>query len=373
LETDMSLEVLGWNEFFNGVFESYTRQGLAPARVILVHKQRCVIDTGFEEVEGMVTGRFRQLAHSPSDYPTVGDWVAVDVIAGTKTARIHAVLPRKSAFSRTGAPGRGAKGHDGKIEEQVLAANVDICFLVSGLDGDLVAARMDRYLTLTWESGATPVLVLNKLDLCDDPDAAVAEMEPSALGTPILAVSAVTGEGMDALRAYLAPGRTAVFLGSSGTGKSSLINRLLGEERQRVQETRAGEHRGKHTTTYRELLRLPGSGLVIDTPGLRELRLYADTDVLSVSFADIEILAQHCRFNDCRHEQEPDCAVLAAVECGELRRQRLESYRKQRRELEFLALKRDTRSRRQEEKRVGRKMAKYIKEIKRYKPKLSEK
>jgi ribosome biogenesis GTPase len=256
----------------------------------------------------------------------VGDWVAY---AG---GLIHGVLPRRTAFVRRAA--------GNETVEQVLAANIDTVFLVMAFYRDLNPRRLERYLALAWESGADPAIVLTKLDLADDADAAITEIESVALGVPVHPVSAVTGEGLDELEPYLGPGRTVVLLGSSGVGKSTLVNALLGEERQATKEIRAFDGRGRHTTTARELIGLPGGGLVLDTPGMRELQLWEAAEGLIGTFGDIDELALTCRFSDCSHESEPGCAVRDAVDAD-----RLESWRKLGRELRHLELKQDARAR----------------------------
>lgn len=281
--------------------------------------------------------------------------------SGDDLATIHAVLPRRSAFVR--------KAAGEVVEAQVAAANVDTVFLVSGLDGDFNLRRVERYLATAWDSGASPVILLNKADLRDDLPSVIVEVELVAAGVPVVAVSAATGRNMDVLQPYLVPRKTVALLGSSGVGKSTLINRLLGEERFRTSPVSdAEEGRGRHTTTTRELVRLPGGALLIDTPGMRELQLWTDDEGLGRPFKDIEDLAAQCRFDDCSHEQEPGCAVQAAVRDGTLDPRRLESYLKLRKEVRFLALKKDVKTRRQREKAAGRQFAAKLKEVKKYKP-----
>jgi len=240
---------------------------------------------------------------------------------------IHAILPRRSKFSR--------KVAGIKTEEQVVAANVDTLFLVSGLDGDFNPRRIERYLTAAWDSGARPVVILNKLDRCADPDRCLLEAQAVAMGVPVHRVSALTGTGCEALREYLRPGETVSLLGSSGVGKSTLANALLGSERQRTRDVRDDDSRGRHTTTTRELLRLPGGAILIDTPGIRALEVTGAADGLADAFAEIAEAAEGCRFRDCRHEGEPGCAVDAAVADGRLAPERLAAYRKLEREAAY--------------------------------------
>jgi ribosome biogenesis GTPase len=272
-----------------------------------------------------------------SDLPAVGDWVATRVWPEEGKATIHAVLPRKSVFSRKVAHSR--------TEQQVVAANVDTVFLVSGLDRDFNVRRIERYLTLAWESGATPVIVLNKTDLCSDVAHFVADVESVAVGVPIHPVSAKENQGLDSLRRYLAPGETVALLGSSGVGKSTLLNTLLGTERQRTAPVRERDQRGRHATAHRELVFLPGGGMLIDNPGMRELQMWTDDEALAETFDDITLLAARCRFRDCRHDSEPGCAVREAIENGTLDEARLRSYWRLQREIRHLETRRDQKAR----------------------------
>jgi ribosome biogenesis GTPase len=252
---------------------------------------------------------------------------------------IHAVLPRKSKFSRKVAGQR--------TDEQVVAANVDTLFLVSGLDGDFNPRRIERYLTAAWDSGARPVVVLNKLDRCDNPDACLLEVEAVAMGVPVHRVSALKGTNVEELTAYLGPGQTVGLLGSSGVGKSTLVNHLLGEERMATGEVRASDSRGRHVTSHRQLIVLPGgAGILVDTPGLRELQLWGTADGLAAAFSDVEALARSCRFRDCGHGAEPGCAVRDAVSEGRLAAERVEHFARLGRELRHLAGRQDALARR---------------------------
>jgi ribosome biogenesis GTPase / thiamine phosphate phosphatase len=266
----------------------------------------------------------------------VGDWVAARPLEGERKALIEAVLPRRSAFTRKEAWRRAA--------EQIVAANVDVVFLVSAFGAELNLRRIERYLTAAWDSGAEPVLVLNKSDRAADPAAEAAPVEAIALGVPVLPVSAMTGANVDALESYLGHGRTAALLGSSGVGKSTLVNRLAGREVMDTGGVRPDDERGRHTTTHRELVLLPdGRGLLLDTPGMRELQLWADEDALDTTFAEIADLAAACRFGDCSHAGEPGCAIHAALADGSLDEERWDSYRKLQREVQALELRQNQR------------------------------
>ena len=324
------LEALGWSPFFAEAFEPYEPEGLIPGRIVVQERGAVVLFT----TGGIVQAR---------GHAAAGDWVAFDEERGA----IRAVLPRRTRFSRK---------EPWLTEEQVVAANVDTAFLVTDCGRDFKPRRLERYLTATWDSGAAPVIVLAKSDLADDVSETVAAAEAVAFGVPVHAVSSVTGEGLETLDPYLVPGRTVALLGSSGVGKSTLANRLLGEELLATGDVRR-DGRGRHTTTHRELVRLPGGALLLDTPGMRELQLWADESALEETFADVAELAGQCRFYDCAHGSEPGCAVRAALADGTLPQIRWESYRKLQRELRALAVKQDARLRseaRKERRRFAR-------------------
>jgi ribosome biogenesis GTPase len=335
MTTPRDLTALGWDARFEEAFAPHAAEGFEPGRVILEHQHIYRVTTGHDEPHATVSGRFRHTAATRADYPAVGDWVALERRASGSRARIVAVLPRRSRFTRKVA------GHE--TEAQVVAANVDVVFLVAGLDRDFNVRRIERYLVTTWEGGATPVVVLNKADLCDDAAGRQDEVSRVAPGVAVHPVSCRTGEGLDSLLGYIGPGRTVALLGSSGVGKSTLINRLAGFERQRTREVRDKDSRGRHTTSHRELVVLPSGGLLIDTPGMRELQLWSVGGAIHDTFDEIRQAGAGCHFRDCRHDTEPRCAVKAAVEAGTISRDRLENYLQLQRELDNLAVRQDER------------------------------
>ena len=342
-----TLAELGWDDFFAATFAPYADQGLVPARVMRELKGVYALETGAGELAASPAGRlwYGEDGKEAVGAPAVGDWVAVRPPASSgEPGLIRAVLPRRSKFSRKAAGSR--------TDEQVVAANVDTVFLMMGLDRDFNPRRIERYLAAGWESGAEPVLVLSKADVADDLAARVEQVEAIALGVPVLPVSARTGEGIASLAPWLRPGRTVSVLGSSGVGKSTLINHLIGSDVQRTAAVRASDDRGRHTTTHRALLLTPSGALLLDTPGMRELQLWEADEGLGAAFADIEELAAGCRFRDCIHEETPGCAVTAAVEEGGLDPGRLTSYRKLQRELRQIRVKQDELSRLREKQRI---------------------
>jgi ribosome biogenesis GTPase len=339
----MSQSQWGWNSYFEALWNDRDRENAVPARVIAQQRGFWRVVGNFGECWAQGSGSLRLAAEEGADWPAVGDWAAVELQEGNGSALIREVLPRRSRFAR--------KTAGKKIADQVIAANVDTILLVSALDGDFNPRRVERYLAQCWESGARPVIVLNKADACERTGEMAAEMEGVALGAAVRVVSATTGQGVEELVIFLRRGETLAMLGSSGVGKSTLANRLLGQSLQEVQAVRAGDGRGRHTTTSRQLFILPGGALLMDTPGLRELQLWEAEEGLAQAFADIDALAEECRFGDCRHEDEPGCAVLAAISAGILDEARLENRRKLEREQEFLRRKVDPGARQERKKR----------------------
>ena len=325
----MNLQELGWSPYFLAAFERLSEPGCLPARVavqMISGKYLLYFNEG--EVQGELAGRLQYLASGPQDLPAVGDWVAVRIVPLERRAVIVDILPRRTKFSRRAAGKRA--------EEQVVAANVDIVFLVQALDSTLNLRRLERYLVVASDSGARPVVLLNKSDLCSNIDEVVAAVDRVSAGAPVHVLAARDGQGVEGLNEYLAEGVTGAVLGSSGVGKSTIINRLLGADYFPTDEVRGFDDKGRHTTTRRELVILPGRGLLIDTPGMRELQLLGGTEGLEAAFEDVGALALECRFRDCRHDEEPDCAVRQALDDGRLPLERFESYRKLLREIAFL-------------------------------------
>ena len=328
-----TLDRLGWTAWFQGRFAPFREQGLEPGRVSADHAVAYAIATAAGDLTGRVTGKLRHESSNLASKPVVGDWVAFQREPAERGS-IHAVLERKSAFSRKVA---GAT-----TEQQVMAANIDRVFVVSALSGDLNLKKLERYLTIGWESGALPVVLLTKSDLSEDLQAVRDRVAAIAPGATVLITSSVTGEGLDLVRAELGYGITGVLVGPSGVGKSTLINRLTGRAELATDEVRR-DGKGRHTTTHRQLITLESGGMIIDTPGLRELQLWHGEEGLDQTFDDIAQLAMACRFNDCEHESEPGCAVQAAIAAGTLPADRLASYRKLGREIRAMRRREDRR------------------------------
>ena len=340
----MTLEELGWSSFFEESFRSLPTAGLVPGRIAMQHRNAYTVYTSDGEVRAHVAGKLRYQAGDGSDFPAVGDWVALHTPGGAGAAIIYHILTRKSRFSRKVAGGRTG--------EQVVAANIDTAFLVSGLDGDFNMRRIERYLVLAYDSGAAPAIILNKTDLCENLPEIIDAVSVIAPGIPLLSISAGRNEGVEQIRTFLPRGSTGVLLGSSGVGKSTIINALLGRAVQKTEAVRENDSRGRHTTSRRELMLLDGGGMLMDTPGMRELQLWGDTETVEGSFRDIQDLALQCKFTDCRHDTEPGCAIQAALEEGVLDPERYASYQKLQREMAYLERKQDELARRMEKERV---------------------
>ncbi len=350
MQSYIDLEALGWTPGLARAFAPHAAAGVVPGRVSREHTHIYRVMTADGEHLARVAGRLRHLAIRRSEFPAVGDWVAIETAPSERhnarvEGRIHAVLPRFSRFSRRAA--------GDPTEEQIVAANVNTVFIVGALDGDFNPRRIERYLVVAWESGAAPVVVLNKADLVDDPHVFADAVRGLAPAVPVHTVSCRVAETLQPLRGYLGGGQTAALLGSSGVGKSSIVNRLIGTDLLRTGEVRASDSRGRHTSSSRQLILIPGGGVIVDTPGMRELQLWDTGEALHGAFADIEAHAASCRFRDCRHMEEPGCAVRAAVAAGELSAGRLESYHKLAAEQQFQLRQQDQRAL-IEEKRRGR-------------------
>lgn len=325
----MGLAELGWDEGFARAFAGLAAGAhVEPARVVIEFNYLYRVWTEGDELDAMAAGRLKHRAAKRSELPAVGDWVALRKPPDQDKGAIVAVLPRRSAFSR-----KVAGAH---ADEQIVAANVDTCFIVMALDADFSVPRLERYLLLAHESGAAPVVLLTKPDLCQEVAARVADVSAVAGSAPVHVVAPKLNIGLEQVAAYLTPGRTGALLGSSGVGKSTIINRLVGEDVQKTREVRAADSKGRHTTTHRELIVVPGGGLIIDTPGMRELQLWDVDEAVRETFHDVEALAAGCHFTDCRHRNEPRCAVKAGVDEGRLDARRLERYLKLQDELQVL-------------------------------------
>ena len=333
----------GWDDHFESSFKSVWKESLEPGRVLEESRQSFRVYTAHGEIGAEVSGRFRFKACARESFPAVGDWVAVRPVPGENRAIIEALLQRKSQFVR--------KAAGKQTEAQVVGANMDWVFVMMSLNQDFNARRLERYLVLAWESGASPVVILSKSDLCNDTGAAVTTIREANPNLPIHAISTLTGEGLQELRSYLAAGKTIALLGSSGVGKSTLVNHFLGMPSLKTQPIRAQDDRGRHTTTTRQLFLLSGGALVLDTPGLRELQLWEAEDGVQMAFEEVEALARQCRFRDCAHQNEPGCAVQEALTAGTLDGKRFESYEKLKREMKHLAIRQDGQAERLERQR----------------------
>jgi ribosome biogenesis GTPase len=356
--TTLTFARLGWSADRARAFAPNEAAGMVPGRMVSnAAGSTAITEAGPSQI--IVQRRFARETTSRVDLPAVGDWLALEPVPGSpRQAALREVLPRTSSFIRN-------RLSDGK--PQVLAANVDTAFLVSGLDNDLNLRRIERYLVLALDGGVTPVVVLNKVDVAVDLDRAVSEVHNVVAGARVIVSSALTGAGLDEMRGFIERGTTACLLGSSGVGKSTLTNALLGEQRQVVKALREDDSRGRHTTSHRELFVLPRGGLLIDTPGLRTVGVLEDSGALEASFGDIETLSRECRFADCSHQSEPGCAVLVAIEAGTISADRLDSHQKLEAERRSVELRADERTRRQANRELGKFYKRTAKQSKRFK------
>ncbi len=344
----MELSYLGWNAFFEAQFQPFRAKGWFPGRVAADHKHLYHIVFEYGELPAAVSGKFKYHLKERTEYPVVGDWVVIQPINNGSRAIIHAVLTRKTCFVRK-TPEDSAqrmihlKGGHMRVgyltEAQVVAANVDTLFLMSGLDSNFNLRRIERYLTLVWKSGVRPVIVLNKADLCLQTESCIAAVASIAGDVPIHSISAIENRNIGELTPYLSAGQTVALVGSSGVGKSTLINTLLGTQRLLTGATREFDGKGRHTTTSRELIFLPQGGIMIDTPGMREIRLWADEDDLGETFPDIEDYIAQCRFRNCSHSGEPGCAIQEAVSQGVIDPKRLKNYLRMKSEIASTTIK----------------------------------
>lgn len=328
----MDISLLGWNPHVKQAFSEYNKQNGIPARIVSEDKGSYLLMSELGESRGKVSGLYWHASNNRSDFPAVGDWVVMEAHSVDSTAVIHSLLPRTNEICR--------KVVGENTEKQVLAANIDSVFIVSGLDNNFNLRRLERYISLVWDSDAKPVIILNKADLLQENDEIYTiqnDIESIAFDVPVHFISVVTGQGLEELGTYFQDNQTVAFLGSSGVGKSTLTNHFLGKATQKINETRASDSKGRHTTTRRQLFMLPSGGMLIDTPGMRELQLWADDKEINHGFSDIDSLAEHCRFNNCTHNHEPGCAVQSAVSNDELDPERLSNFNKIQRELNYLA------------------------------------
>lgn len=354
-----SLQQLGWSDFFASEFAEFESRGFEPGRIAIENRDNYLVLSASGELDAQITGRLIYSADSPADYPKVGDWVVISVMEDEGKSIIHDILPRQTAFTR--------KASGKRTELQVIGANLDHVYVVQSFDDDFSPNRLERYLVMIRESGAAPGIILNKSDLAEDLINQADAAQDIAGTVPLFVVSAKTRDGIDELASAIQPGETIALVGSSGVGKSTIINALIGEERQKTADVREFDSKGRHTTTRRELILLPVGGLIIDTPGMREFQLWS-SDGLDEVYDDILDLAAECKFNDCTHTHEVECVVIGAVESGEIPEVHYENYLKLQKELDYLESKQDEAARREREE-YWKQIHKDVKEMKKHRKK----
>jgi len=347
-----TIEDYGWDSWFEGHFAQHRSAGLVPARITRDTGPGFEVHSGDGMLAAEIRGKMRHTAQSRGELPVIGDWVAVRLVPGERKAVIDSVLPRKNSFARKEA-GAKDRRRGGKTEEQVLTANVDTAFIVCGLDGyrSFNIRKVERYIAMSLSSGAAPVVLLNKIDLCPEYQEHVAEVQALAPGIPAYPVSALQRIGLEAIEPHLEAGKTGVFLGPSGVGKTALLNALMGGAQLETGEVRQSDGKGRHTTSHRQMEVLPWGGLIIDTPGMRELAVWTDEHGIGMTFGDVESIASLCKFKDCRHEAEPGCAIKKALADGTLDPGRWHGYLKLQREAAFLQRRKDARLRLEDRKK----------------------
>lgn len=356
----MSLIDFGWNEYFIAHFHSFKDKNFLPARVIRENKNNFNLICEFGQTIGILPGRLLKESDE-TDRPVVGDWVVIDRFSKDSNSVIQQILPRKTQVERK-VPGVETKS-------QLIASNIDKIFIVSGLDDDFNINRIERYLSIVYDSGASPIIILNKSDLCENLDSVIEEISAIALGVPVISISALNADNIEMLEKHMSKAETIALIGSSGVGKSTLINQLLGEEKMKVNQVSNEKSKGRHTTTHRELIQLPNGSLLIDTPGMKVIKIWSDSETLGQSFSDIDELSKSCKFSDCTHKLEAGCAVLEAVENGELDERRYQNFLKLEREAAYLNMRKDQLGRHLERKK-GKKFASIRREFtKNYKKK----